>query len=265
MLAVTWSERSHAPLLKRHPYLLSVKHDGVRASWDGHHLHTRKRHRIHAPSEWLRQLPPTPLEGELYIDRGKFGEVSGLVGRTRPVPEAWQGVKYLVFDSPASHATFAHTYADLRTLLPTCTSTKQVCCLLPQRPATSVAQVKTALKNELAKGGEGVMLRRADVPYRAGRTAALIKVKGGQDAEAVVVGYHSGKGRLSKHLGALRCAWVHDPSVQFKVGAGFSDAMRRDYKHRFSLGTLITVKFMSLDPKSGRPRHPVLKGVRHDL
>ncbi len=170
----------------------------------------------------------------------------------------------MVFDDPASDTPFSQTYAALRPSLPTCPlrSGARPACLVEQRRLTRASQVDAALRRELSAGGEGVVLRRLDLPYRPGRTAALIKVKGRQDAEAVVVGHVEGIGRLKGRLGALECVWAHDPTVRFRVGSGFSDAQR---SRSFQLGTKITVHFMSVSSATGKPRHPTFKGIRRDL
>lgn len=263
MLAVTWDKGKHPPLLQKHPYMMSTKWDGVRATWDGSRLKTRGGHEIHAPREFLDKLPAGALEGELFIDRSRFDEVSGIVRRKHPDPADWRPVRFMVFDDPASRAPFAKTLVSLKDRLPACGSAK--ICVVPQRVVKTAEQVHTAMRDEIARGGEGVMLRRADVPYRKGRSATLIKVKGMQDAEAIVVGYEEGRNRLRGKLGALRCKWAKGfKGTEFSVGSGLTDAMRHDYKRRFPLGTVVTVDYMSLG-KEGRPRHPRLKGIRTDL
>ena len=261
MLAVVWDERKHAPLLQKHPYLMSTKWDGVKACWDGRQLKTRGGHQVHAPADFLGQLPRTPLEGELVLDRGRFDEVSGVVRRKVPDPRDWRPMQFLVFDDPSSQTVFSETLQRLKHTIPASGKVRVV----PQRPVGSLEQVRKALREELTKGGEGVMLRRADVPYKKGRAASLIKVKGSQDAEAVVIGYQEGRHRLEGTLGALRCRWVKGRAgTKFTVGSGLTDAMRHDYKNRFPVGTVVTVDYMSLGP-NGKPRHPRLKGIRTDL
>jgi DNA ligase-1 len=264
MLAVTWNQGKHAALLQKHPYLMSTKWDGVRATWDGKQMKTRGGDQIYAPREFLEKLPATALEGELLIDRTKFNEVSGIVRRKNPDPADWRPIRFMVFDDPSSRAPFAETLLSLQERLPACAGAAKV-CVIPQRPVKSAEQVQKAVREEIERGGEGVMLRRADVPYKKGRSATLIKVKGADDAEAIVVGYQEGRNRLQGTLGALRCRWQKGfRGTEFTVGSGLTDAMRRDYKKRFPLGTVVTVDYMSLG-REGKPRHPRLKGIRTDL
>ena len=53
-------------------YRMSEKYDGIRALWTGEQLITRSGHRISAPEWFTANWPATPLDGELWIDRGKF-------------------------------------------------------------------------------------------------------------------------------------------------------------------------------------------------
>ncbi len=47
------------------------------------------------------------------------------------------------------------------------------------------------------------MLHLASAPYLTGRSDALLKLKPYLDAEAVVVGYQPGRGKLAGQVGAL--------------------------------------------------------------
>lgn len=265
MLAQTWGDKKHTKLLVKHPYLLSMKYDGVRGVWDGQHMRTRNGNLVRAPPGFLANIPPIPLDGELFTRRGGFSQMSAIIHRATTSDDDWSQVSYRVFDCPTSQTPYAETYLSLQAHLPSCEGSKARVCLVKQEPVADVPQLKHALQRELDKGGEGVMLRRADTPYVSKRTPHLIKVKGSGDAEAVVVGYQMGKGKYEDHLGALECVWQHDRDVIFNVGSGLTDRDRRQDKTLFPPGTLVTVSFMSLDPRSQRPRHPVYKGIRTDI
>ena len=84
-------------------------------------------------------------------------------------------------------------------------------------------------------------------------------------ALSAVVGYELGKGKYAGMLGSLLCSWAGSGEAFFGVGTGFTDDERRRYKALFPLGTAVTVQFMEIDATSGRPRHPVFKGVRTDI
>ena len=92
------------------------------------------------------------------------------------------------------------------------------------------------------------MLHRAGAPYSTGRSDDLLKMKPFQDAEAIVIGHVSGKGKYQGRLGALRVRT--EGGIEFNLGAGLSDALRRDPP---PLGTIITYRYRGLTHR-GVPR-----------
>ena len=253
-------------------WLVSEKLDGVRALWDGKGgLWTRGKNPIAAPAWFTASLPRgLPLDGELFAGRGQFNRVNS-AWRSGD-PSAWAGIQFRVFDAPASRTAFSSTYERLQTRLNMCRSEtangSTTVCLVRQQAVSATganANVDARMKTMLAGGGEGLVLRRADSRYTPGRSAAMLKITGIQDAEALVTGYDQGTGRLEGVMGALRCVWTVDGrQVNFKVGTGFSDDERANYAARFPIGSQITVEFMELTA-AGKPRHPRIKGVRSNL
>jgi DNA ligase 1 len=66
------------------PYLISEKLDGVRAHWDGTMLRFRSGNRVNAPAWFIAKLPQQSLDGELWLGRGRFEQLSGLVRTEQP-------------------------------------------------------------------------------------------------------------------------------------------------------------------------------------
>ena len=255
------------------PYLVSEKYDGIRAAWDGkRHFWTRGGLKVRAPPAFSAALPPVPLDGELWAGRGRFDVAASLY--QSPSDAGWLGrLQYRVFDMPGARGPFVETYRQLRALLPAACSSgsssgnfRPPVCLAPQREAARM-NVQSAFEDLVAAGAEGLMLRRADRPYRAGRSTDILKLKRVADAEAVVVGHVPGQGAQTGAMGALRVRWAA-PNRQragtFKVGTGFSGQQRRNAQRLFPPGTRITVQYMELT-QSGKPRHPVFKGVRTNM
>ena len=60
-------------------FLVSEKLDGVRAIWDGQTLRFRSGRQVSAPKWFLDGLPKAPLDGELWIGRGTFERLYGIV------------------------------------------------------------------------------------------------------------------------------------------------------------------------------------------
>ena len=87
-------------------YLVSEKLDGVRAVWDGRRLRFRSGKPIHAPAWFVDALPAQPLDGELWIGRGSFERVSGIVRKEIPVDAEWRHVRYMIFELPGAPGSF---------------------------------------------------------------------------------------------------------------------------------------------------------------
>jgi DNA ligase-1 len=205
-------------------YWVSEKYDGVRAYWDGTQLLTRGGNVIHAPAWFTARWPTVPLDGELWAGRGRFEAVTATVRDFEPNDEAWQNIRFMAFDLPTHTGPFDTRLALLERLL----SGAAIDWLkaAPQWRAVDAAQLHRRLQEIASAGGEGLMLHRGDSLYRAERTDDLLKFKPYQDAEARVVAHLPGKGKYTGMLGALL---VQDANgIQFRIGTGFTDQVRRD-------------------------------------
>lgn len=230
------------PGIDPRPYLISEKLDGVRALWDGKVLKFRSGRSVAAPAWFLAELPPQPLDGELWMGRRSFDPLSAAVRRAEPVNAEWRLVSYRVFELPAGDGDFERRAARLATL------GGGVVMPVQQQRLNSNAELQARLRQVVDAGGEGLMLHRADAPLASGRSDLLLKLKPQADAEAVVVGHEPGTGRFTGQLGALE---VQTPEgLRFKLGTGFSEAQRRDPP---PVGTTVTYRYRDLTP-GGKPR-----------
>jgi len=238
-------------------FLVSEKLDGVRARWDGRRMWTRAGAPIVPPPGFTRGWPPEPMEGELWLGRGRFDEVSGLVRRGGNPPEAWKEVRFMLFDLPAHDGPFAQRVARMRTLV--AQAGNPALAMVSQRRLASAAALDAELARVVAAGGEGLMLHRADARYVPGRSEALLKYKPHQDAEAQVVGYQQGKGRHAGRMGALL---VRTPDGRaFRIGTGFSDRQREQPP---PLHSWVTYRYSGQTSK-GLTRFPRFLRVRDEL
>jgi len=203
-------------------YLVSEKYDGVRALWNGRTLRFRSGLPIAAPAEFLDRLPTVPLDGELWLGRGRFEALSGLVRRQTPDAAAWGQLRYMVFDLPGASGSFA-SRAHRITALAQQSGWPQLQAV-EQQVLDSPQALRRRLDEVVAAGGEGLMLHRADALYETGRSASLLKLKPLHDAEARVTGHVAGRGRHAGRMGALRVRSAD--GVGFLLGTGFSDAER---------------------------------------
>ena len=223
-------------------WLVSEKYDGVRALWDGQRLLFRSGLPVPAPDWFSARLPPLPLDGELWLGRGRFEALVGSVRRAGPVDAEWRELRYMVFDLPRADAPFAERATRIQALARTLGWPQLVA--VPQAAVPDRAALARQLQAVVRGGGEGLVLHRADAAWQAGRSDAVLKLKPVHDADAVVLGSVPGRGRLAGRMGALRVRG--DDGVEFLIGTGFSDAQRADppavgsvvtYTHRGTTAT----------------------------
>jgi DNA ligase-1 len=239
------------------PYLVSEKYDGVRGHWDGSALRYRSGRVVPAPAWFTARLPLTPLDGELWLGRGRFDELSGIVRKSTPVDAEWRELRYMVFELPGAAGTFAERARRIRELAAQ-TDWPQLAAV-EQAPVADRDALQRRLDATVAQGGEGLVLHLASAAYRPGRSDVTMKLKPELDTEAVVIAHHPGQGRNASRLGALE---VRAPDGrQFLIGSGFSDAQRRDPP---AVGSVVTYRYRELTP-TGLPRFASFLRVHHAL
>ncbi len=238
-------------------YLISEKLDGVRALWDGKSLRFRSGQLIAAPTWFTAKLPATPLDGELWLARGKFDLLSGIVRKVQPVDAEWQQVKYMVFELPAGGGTFAQRSEELKALVQK-TAWPQL-QWIEQFKLTSEKALQAKLKQITAQGGEGLMLHKADAPITTGRSPVLLKLKPVSDAEGIVTAHIPGKGKYAGQMGALQIKTEDGHTV--KIGTGFTDEQRAKPP---AIGSTITYSYRDKTP-SGKPRFASFLRVREGI
>ena len=266
---------------------------------------------IHAPDSWLDALPPIPLDGELYT--GNFQDLSSIVKRLPENRNNadWATVKYYVIDSPRYEELFADgvingtnfkkaltgTQSWLRSRVgkfptpPDYFTSMQVYLQrklegnrialphqqeqLPYNNAVASEHVFSQLNEITDRGGEGLMLRNPASIWTPARTWDLLKVKRMQDAEAVIVGYTTGRATSlgSKLRGLMGAAICKFQGKTFEL-SGFTDEERelsdpnwawdnpeticpdRITNHKFPRGSVVKFRYRELTneglPKEAR-------------
>jgi DNA ligase-1 len=214
---------------------------------------TRQGQPIALPDKLRRQLPPVPLDGELWAGHGRFTQVQSTVLDAQ-AGAGWDAITYRVFDAPLQDAPFEARQNWLEQWLQGQKSSW--IRVVTQHRCTDREHLMRFLTKVERSGGEGVMLRAPSSGYQAGRSVALRKLKSFEDTEALVVAYKAGRGRLTGMVGSLL---VELPNgTRFAIGSGLSDAER---KNPPPIGSTITFKYYGWT-ENGKPRFPIYWRVR---
>jgi len=238
-------------------YWISEKLDGVRGRWDGHHLWARSGAAIDPPAWFTAHWPTFPMDGEIWIGRGRFEAISTLVRTPGIGGDGWRQVHFMVFDLPGDRDRFELRVLHMRSLL----GSVGVPWLraIPQFRLPTKSALDARLKAVVAAGGEGLVLQHRDAYYRVGRSDTLLKYKPYDDAEARVVAYTAGQGKYAGQLGALIV--TRPDGLRFRLGSGFSDAER---VHPPAIGSNVTYRYNGVTGK-GTPRFARFMRIRHDM
>lgn len=248
LLAKTWK-----PSMDVTGWWMSEKLDGVRAVWDGKNFVSRVGNVFAAP-EWFKDLMfDIPMDGELFLGRGRFQELVSIVRQSQP-DGRWASVKFRAFDLPQHPGRFEERVEALNKL---CKGLDERISPVCQLEVTSNEMMLESLDYIDENGGEGLMLRKPGSRYETKRSATLLKVKKHITTEVTVIGVLGGKGRCAGMMGKLECRM--DNGIEFKVGTGFTDEERRNPPKE---GTRITVRYPGVTD-SGKPRFPAFLTERN--
>lgn len=139
-------------------------------------------------------------------------------------------------------------------------------------------------------GLEGIVSKRVDRPYRAGRNATWVKTKCILRQELVIGGFTDPEGAARDAIGALLVGYHEAGALRFagKVGTGFTNASARAIRHRLAglaapecpftprpagpLGrsahwvrpALVCEVAFTEWTQDGKIRHPSFQGLRED-
>jgi DNA ligase-1 len=141
---------------------VSEKFDGCRAYWDGKQLWTRSGRIIKAPASLTANLPAAHLDCELWAGYGKFAVASVAVRLGRFTADC----RLIVHDCPQAPGDWSERIATAPEGMAVAWS---VC--------KGRADMLTKLAEVMARGGEGLVLRRPGIRYLPGWRSAYAKVK----------------------------------------------------------------------------------------
>ncbi|CDG56574.1 DNA ligase (ATP) [Campylobacter coli 76339] len=242
-------------------YLMSEKLDGIRGIWEAGKFKTRQDNPIHTPSYFTYNFPSFKLDGELWIARAKFDEVSALIRSDNLDSSLWKSVTYNVFDVPNACEEFKLAPCTLSNRLKVLERYLQqnpnpYIKIIKQIPIKDQEYLKEFYKDIIFNKGEGVVIRKDLAPYEKGRSKNALKLKPYEDAECKVIAYTEGKGKFQGKIGALLCQMPNDRVI--KIGSGLKD---KDRENPPKIGSIVTYKFNGLT-KNSLPRFPVFLHIR---
>lgn len=244
-------------------YLMSEKLDGVRGIWDGKSLQTRQKNIINSPKFFTQNFPKFALDGELWISRSKFDEISALIRSSDVNSSLWKSVSYNVFDVPNACEDFKLNPCTLETRLRILKQYLEknhnpYIKIIPQIPIKNSSHLEKFYNNIIQNKGEGVVIRKNLSPYEKGRSKEAMKLKPYDDAECEVVGYVEGRVKFKNQIGSLLCKMPNDKVI--KIGSGLKD---KDRENPPKIGAIITYKFNGLT-KNSLPRFPIFLRLRDE-
>ena len=148
--------------------------DGVRAYWEGTKMVSRHGKKVNLPQTYTSALPhKTQLDGELWMGRGTFEVLLGILKSKNEEESKWKQIGYYVFDLPSSVAPYEQRLVELNQLKlpPQVHIVESIRCKGMEHSNFYLEQI-------IEEGGEGLMAREPGSLYTIGLSArSLLKVK----------------------------------------------------------------------------------------
>lgn len=240
MLSQVWNEE-----IDPTGYWISEKYDGIRAFWSGSILVSRYGRPLSPPQWFLDSLPPNiALDGELWAGYERFGHLIRVLKSSNE--EDWRSCKFMAFDSPDDNLPFEERLSQMRNTV----SESDFLEFVPYTKCTGTEHLKEELRQVVNRNGEGLMIRKPEASYLAGRSYNMLKVKLQQDAEVKMVC------KASKCVG-YDCMLPNDVMITIRC-------TYTDFKHPPPAGTILKVKHFGEWKLSGKLKNPYFWRIRND-
>jgi ATP-dependent DNA ligase len=256
------------------PLLASTKYDGQRIiRWTESVL---SRNLIPLPNadinRALMDVLPKGADCEILVNRSLRDTASLVRSRKLPIPKKGANDTVEVywfdmfFDDPDMNFAARYKWIQEYKLPSTAKYGNLKIIKVENRVVRSAGELERMFEAAVEADEEGLMLRKPGGKYVQGRSPELLKLKRFKDDEAVILGFENNP----KVAGQIRSISVQWGDAKFKVAAGLTDAMRKDFFKRSAAlkGKLLTFRYQEVEEDaSGRPtkpRHPKLVAVRED-
>lgn len=273
----------------KYPVLASLKLDGIRCVVLKGVVYSRTMKPI--PSKTVQELFGKPeyegfdgelIYGDVYDDKVFNLSTSFCMSKGIPTGLNPLEIRFYVFDlvSEEGHIDRLHSLSEKQL-------GRNIVLHLPTT-VQSPEQLTGFEETALSKGGEGVMVRSMNGPYKQGRSTLkegyLLKIKRFVDEEATIIefdekmhntneakvdalGYTDRSTSKEGMVGADTLGAIVVQSEKwgvFRIGTGFDDSLRKEIwenKDKY-LGELVKFKYFATGIKIA-PRFPVFLGIRH--
>lgn len=194
------------------------------------------------------------LDGELYNHDIPFQTLSGMI-RSHDAGDLADKVEFHVYDLIEGGVTWSERLLVLRSL-----NWNKYVKMVETVGVENESDIMTYHDEWAREGYEGAILRQRHGLYESGkRSPYLAKIKVFEDAEFLIVGVKTGRGKFSD-VPIFECE-THSGKRFYCNAPGSMDQKNNYGEH--NIGQYLTVKFFfgSLD---GIPRFPVAKAIRED-
>lgn len=230
----------------------SEKFDGVRAFWDTQNMYTRNGNKLKMSDSFRNLLPKDqPLDGELWVDYGKFTEASTLAQGT-----VWERLKYQVFDIPDHTLPVEARIVKVKEIV-TKINSPQILAVTHTK-CTGRQHLKEMITEVVGRGGEGLVLRQAGSMYEDRRTQTWLKYKLVDEMEGEVIELVPG---IREGLtGSLRLR-IPKTQVEFSLGGTLPLLVSSNPP---KIGDMVTFNYRGMT-HLGTPKFATFKCIRTDL
>ena len=184
LLAETYEKEEDDERLAEEVWIATEKFDGVRMRWEGHERGFTGRNgqgHFQPPDSFKALLPEEHLDGELWgAGRCRFsavGSLQGTKGLGRRLHEmAWHSLTYVVFDAPQVAGPYMQRLEAARRALAAVGPPDGRIVVAPAVRVADATAKDALLQRVIAKRGEGLVLRRDEAWWRAGRHGAQHRI-----------------------------------------------------------------------------------------
>lgn len=231
-------------------WYLSEKLDGYRCFWNTKNFISRNGNIFNVPNEIKNKMPNIFLDGEIYINRKNFSDLSILKTKKQMDIETFDSkkIKYHLFDLPKLNIRYEDK---IKTMKKISSNYGSFIKFVRQIKVKNNDEIMYYFNKYLGKEAEGIMLRHPNSYYENGRSNNLIKLKPRYDTEAIITGFNLDSNRMLK---SFQCKYK---DKSFKI-SGFSNEIKKNFRKTHKINDVITFEYDGFTD-NGIPRHATYK------